>query len=95
MLAQLFSEKSVLIIVTVVGMAMCTAGIGQVAARGEWLQPMAILAYVMGALILVIVGATVFDIRLPLIDSTRTALIVVVLLAALKFAVTQIHHMLA
>jgi hypothetical protein len=93
MLAQIFSEKSLLIVVTVVGMAFCTAGIGQVAARGEWLQPMAIVAYVIGALILVIVGATLFNIPLPLIDSTRAALIAVVVLAVLKVMLTQLHHL--
>lgn len=92
MLAQLFTEKLLLIVVTVVGMAICAGGIGQVAARGEWLQPMSIAAYVIGGLILVIVGATVFDIPLPLINSTRTALIAVVVLAVFKVALTQLHH---
>ena len=95
MLAQIVSEKTLLIGVTLIGMAMCTMGIGQVAARGEWLHPMAIVAYVIGVLVLVIAGAAMFEIKLPLIDSTRAALIAVIVLAALKIALTQLHRALA
>jgi len=94
MLAQILSEKTALIVVTFVGMAICSVGIGQVAARGEWLNPMAIGAYAMGALILVIVGAALFNIPLPLIDSPRAALIAVILLIVLKVAWTFLHRAL-
>lgn len=95
MLAQIVSEKSLLVIVTLVGMAFCTVGISQVAARGEWLNPMAIVSYLIGALILLIVGATLFELRLPWIDSPRAALIAVVLLTGVKVALTQLHRVLA
>lgn len=94
MLEQLFSDKALLIVVVVIGMIMCTDGIGQVAARGEWLHPMSIAAYVFGVLVLVIAAAAVFDIKLPLIDSARAALIAVVLLAAAKVALTRLHRAL-
>lgn len=95
MLAQIFTEKTVLILITLVGMAMCTTGIGQVAASGEWLNPMAIVAYIIGGLILLIVGAALFNIPLPLIDSTRSALIAVVMLAVIKVGLTQLHRVFA
>ena len=95
MLAQLFSEKTVLIVVTLVGMAMCTAGIGRVAATNAWAHPLAILGYALGALMLVIVGAALFNINLPLIDSTRAALIAVIVLIIAKVALTQLHRTLA
>jgi hypothetical protein len=95
MLAQFFSEKTILVLVTLIGMAVCTVGIGQVAARGEWSNPMAILAYVIGALILLIVGAALFDVQLPLIDSPRAALISVIVLALAKVILTQLHRAFA
>jgi hypothetical protein len=95
MFAQILTEKTALIIATFVGMAMCTVGIGQVAERGQWTEPLSIVSYVLGGLVLVITGATLFDIRLPLIDSPRTALIVVVGIAILKIAITQLHHVFA
>ncbi len=95
MLAALISEKTLLVVGTVVGMAMCTGGIGQVAARGEWAHPLAILGYVLGALILVVVGAALLGIDLPLIDSPRAALIAMIVLVILKVALTQVHHAVA
>lgn len=95
MLSALFSDKTVLIIVTLIGMAICSAGIGQVAARGEWLHPMAMVGYVLGTLILVIVGAALFGLNLPLIETPRAALIAVVVLALAKVALTQLHGVLA
>ncbi len=95
MLSGLLSEKTLLIVATFVGMAMCTGGIGQVAARGEWAHPLAILGYVLGAMILVIVGAALFGINLPLIDSPRAALIAMIVLVIVKVALTQVHHAIA
>ncbi len=95
MLSLIFSEKSLLIVLTLVGMAACTAGIGQVATRGEWLHPLSLVGYVLGALVLLITVAGVFSINLPLIDSTRAALVAVIVLALLKVALTQLHHSLA
>lgn len=95
MLAQILSEKTVLIVVTLLGMGMCSLGIGQVAASGQWMHPMAIVAYLIGALVLVIAGAGIFNVPLPLIDSTRAALFAVILLAVIKVALTQLHHAFA
>jgi hypothetical protein len=92
MLSQLFSDKSLLLVITLVGMAMCTAGIGQVAARGDWLNPLSLVAYVTGALILLITGATLLGFNLPLIDSTRTAIFAVIALALFKVALTYVHQ---
>ena len=92
MFAAMFSTKMALIIVTFIGMAVCSVGIGQVAARGAWLHPMSILAYLFGALILGIVGAVLFDVRLPWIDSTRVAIIAVIMIAVVKVVLTQLHR---
>jgi hypothetical protein len=93
MAAALFSERMALIVVTVLGMAMCSVGIGQVAARWEWLHPMSILAYVIGLLILGIVGAALFNIKLPMVDSTRAAIYAVILLGIAKVVLTQLHRL--
>ena len=95
MFAAIFSDKSALIVVTLIGMAMCTGGIGQVAARGEWAHPLSIVGYALGVFALGIVGAALFDVKLPLIDSPRAALIAVVLIGVAKIALTQLHRALA
>jgi hypothetical protein len=95
MFVAILSEKVVLVVVTLLGMALCSAGIGQVAARGEWLHPMSIVASVMGVLVLGIVGAGLFDFKLPLVDSTRAAIIAVVVIMIAKVALTQLHRLFA
>ncbi len=95
MLSLLVSDKALLIIGTVVGMAVCTAGIGPVAAKGEWLHPLSLVGYVLGVAILLVVGAGLFDVRLPVVDSSRAALIVLVILVIAKIALTQLHHAIA
>ena len=92
MLSALVSGKTLLIVGTLVGMAICTAGIGPVAARGAWLHPLSIVSTILGIAILLMVGAALFDIKLPIIDSSRAALIALVVLAMAKVALTQLHN---
>jgi hypothetical protein len=95
MLGNIMSDRLLLVVVTLIGFAMCAVGIGQVAARGAWLQPLSIVGYALGALILAIVGATLLGVPLPLIDSTRSAIIAVMLLALVKIVLTQLHRAFA
>ena len=77
----------------VLGMAMCTSGIGRVAALQQWTHPLAILGYLLGALILVIGLSTIFSWKLPFIQSDVQAILVVVILMGLKVANTLIHSL--
>ena len=95
MLATMLTGKFALVLVTLLGMAMCTAGIGWVAARSDWQHPLSFVAYLIGALILLIAGAALLNIRLPLISSTQVALYAILALILLKVLLTQVHHMLA
>lgn len=95
MLNQIFSDKVILIAVTLVGMAICSMGIGQVAARGAWLHPFAIVAYIVGGTILALVIAALLNIPLPFAVDARGVLIAVVVLGLFKVALTQLHRALA
>ncbi len=92
MLSTILSSKIALVIVTIAGMALCMPGIGQVAARNAWLNPFAIVGTLLGVVILAMVVAALFNIKLPLIDSTQAALIAVVVIAIAKVVLTQLHH---
>ena len=74
-----------------VGMAMCTQGIGRVAAANRWADPLSIVGYVLGALDLVIVIAGVAGWRLPLISNEWQAILAVLAIIVLKFALTALH----
>ena len=79
-----------LIVVTLVGMAMCTQGVGRVAASGQWLSVQGIAGSLLGIVILGIVGMRLIGRPLPMIDTDRAALIAVVALAAVKVVIAAV-----
>jgi hypothetical protein len=83
--------KVALVIVGIVGMAMCTAGIGRVATAGRWADRWSIVAYVLGVAAIGIVVAGVAGWKLPLVRTEWQALVAVVLIIAVKIGITAIH----
>jgi hypothetical protein len=81
------TPRASLIALLVVGMAMCTGGIGQVAASGRWLSPLAFAGYLLGAVILVIIVSAFTGWKLPLIASDTQAVAAVGILIAIKFLI--------
>jgi hypothetical protein len=49
LLATLVNSRITFVIVLLVGMAMCTAGIGKAARLGLWVHPLSIAGYILGA----------------------------------------------
>lgn len=93
-MAWLSNERVVLIAVVVLGMAMCTRGIGRVAALGAWGHPLAILGYLVGALILLIAAVGLSGKPLLWISTPRDAVVTAALLTALKLALSTLHRFL-
>lgn len=79
--------RAALIAVLVIGMAACTGGIGQVAASGRWLSAPAILGYLLGLAILVVVVAGLAGWRLPFVQTEAQALAAAAALMAVKFLI--------
>ena len=79
-----------LIVVTLVGMAMCTQGVSKVANSGQWLSFQGIAGTLLGIVILGIVGMRLVGRPLPLIETDRAALIAVVAFAAVKVAIAAV-----
>jgi len=77
--------------VLVLGMFICTSGIGRVAAIQQWTHPLAILGYLLGALILVIGLGTVFGWKIPFIQSDTQAILIVTVLVGVKVVDTLVH----
>ena len=80
-------------VILLLGMTMCTSGIGRVAAIQQWTHPLAILGYLLGALILFIGLGTVFGWKLPYIQSDAQAILIVAVLIGAKVANTVIHSL--
>ena len=81
-----------IILLVIIGMTICMqAGIGRIAATGQWTHSQAIIGYILGGLILSIAAATLFGWKLPYIQSEQQALLVIAILAGLKGAHVNIH----
>ena len=87
MLPLIGSPRASLVALLVVGMAMCTGGIGQVGASGGWGSPMAIVGYLLGATILIIIISVFAGWKLPLITGETQAVTAVGILIAVKFLI--------
>ena len=84
-----------LAILLVLGMAICAqGGIGRVAAAGQWAHPLAILAYFIGAAILILAAAVFFNVKLPLITSQQQAFVIIVVLMGAKIVDSVGHSLL-
>ena len=84
-----------IILLIIIGMAMCTPGIGRVAALGQWSHPLAILAVVLGGAILIITLAVFVGWKLPFIHNDQQALIAIAILTGLKVVNAVTHYLLS
>jgi hypothetical protein len=89
------NTRVAMVALLLLGMAMCTSGIGRVAAIQQWMHPLSILGYLLGVLILVIGLATTFGLKLPYIQNDIQAIILVTILVGVKVLDTVLHGVLA
>lgn len=85
-----------IVLLVLIGMAICTqGGIGRIAATGQWSHPQAILGYILGGSILLIMLAVFAGWKFPYIQSDQQALLVIALLASLKVVNAVTHYLLS
>jgi hypothetical protein len=85
-----------IILLVIIGMTICTqAGIGRIAATGQWSHPLAIIGYVLGGLILLITLAVFVGWKLPYIQNDQQALLAIAILASLKMVNAVTHYLLS
>jgi hypothetical protein len=84
-----------IILLVILGMSICTqAGIGRIAATGQWSHPLAIVGYVLGGVILIIAASVFVGWKLPFIQNDQQALIAMAILVSLKFVNAITHYFL-
>lgn len=81
------------VLVVVIGMAMCMPGIGRVAAAHAWTAPLALLSMLVGVLILVVALSVIVGFQIPLIRTPQTALLVIDGMIALKILISLVHSL--
>jgi hypothetical protein len=85
-----------IILLVLLGMSICTqAGIGRIAATGEWSHPLAIVGYVLGGAILIVATSVFIGWKLPFIQNDQQALIAIAILAGLKIVNAVTHYLLS
>ena len=85
-----------IVLLVILGMFICTqAGIGRIAATGQWSHPLSIVGYVLGGLILLITLAVFVGWKLPYIQTDQQALIAIAILAGLKIVNAVTHYLLS
>jgi hypothetical protein len=85
-----------IVLLVLLGLAICTqAGIGRIAATGQWSHPQAILGYILGGAILLITLFVFTGWKLPLIQNDQQALIAIAILASLKVVNAVTHYLLS
>ena len=84
-----------IVLLVILGMAICTqAGIGRIAATGQWSHPLSIIGYILGGLILLITLAVFVGWKLPYIQNDQQALLAIAMLAGLKVVNAVTHYLL-
>jgi hypothetical protein len=92
----LSSVRVDIVLLVLLGMAICTqAGIGRIAATGEWSHPLAVLGYILGATILIVATSVFVGWKLPFIQNDQQALIAIAILAGLKIVNAVTHYLLS
>lgn len=86
--------KISLVIFLLLGMAMCTQGIGRVATAGQWTHPLSIMGYLLGALMLILSLNVFFNMRMPLISTPQQAFLAIAILLVAKLVNSLVHYFL-
>lgn len=87
------SPRAAFFVLMVLGMAMCSRRM-EIQKFG-WTNPFNILGMVIGTVGLILVVAVAFRIKLPMIDSDRTAVLALAAIMALKVAVGLVRGWVA
>jgi len=90
----LSTDRASLIAMVVIGMVICSnAGIGRMAASKAWFHPFSIIAYLLGAAIIVIGIAALFGKNIPPLANYYQSFAAVTGIAVLKLILTTIHRL--
>jgi len=85
-------DKGALLVLAVIGVAMCTVGgIGPTLEKYDWSHPFMIAGAILGILAFLVTAAGLLDVHLPVIDSTRAAFIALVVIGVVKVGVTTLQ----
>lgn len=79
------TDRAALIVLVIIGFMMCTiGGSGKAFSTYGWASPVTIIGSVLGLLVLLLVGARLVNINLPLIVDDRAAFVAIAVIGVAK-----------
>ena len=87
-------DRTALLVLFVIGFAMCGLGVSRISATGQWTHPLTIIGYLLGILAMPIAAAGYFGFRLAFIHDPRGAMITVGILMAVKLVLSIVHRLI-
>jgi hypothetical protein len=86
------SNKSAFLALAVIGFAMCIFGSLSNIQPDEWLEPMNIIASMLGVLAILLVLAVMSGTKIPLMESNNSAFTVLTVIIIAKVILATFHH---
>ena len=82
-------EREAFYALALIGFVMCSFGIYASGELYGWLDPIRMVAIVIGVFLIALVAAIFFQIQLPFISDDRTAFLILAILILIKFIITN------
>lgn len=87
-------DRAALLVLFVIGFAMCGLGISRISASGQWVHPLTIISYLLGALAMLFAGAGYFGFRFLFVHDPRGSMIAISVLMAAKLVLSIAHSLI-
>jgi hypothetical protein len=87
----MLSYKTWFIILFIIGILLCSWGIGKIAAGGDWLSPFAFIGYILGLSALILFISVIFNLKTSHISSAKQALVVLAVIMVTKIIIGFIY----
>lgn len=84
--------RHIFYIIFFVGMALCTNGIGRIAKNNDWLNPFAIIGYLIGVIAIILFVLVVTNTKIFAITNDKIAVIVLIGIILLKYVVSFLYQ---
>ena len=94
-LMGLLNDRTATVALGVIGMAICSAGVGKVAESGNWVSVPGVLGSMIGVVALAILGAAIAGKELPGLPGDRAALVVLGTILIMKIGIASVFKLAA
>ena len=85
------NDRTSLIVLGFLGMALCSQGIGRIAEDHRWGHPISLLGMLIGAVILILWGGRILNYDLPYAAADAQAILTLGILMGVKFILARLY----